>query len=68
MAKTHASLSHDPNLKNRPSGYTFEVSDCRVSTGAGFVYPIAGSVLTMPGLPKVPRALDVDDKGNLIGF
>ena len=68
MAKTHASLSHDPNLKNRPSGYTFEVSDCRASTGAGFVYPIAGSVLTMPGLPKVPRALDVDDKGNLIGF
>ncbi len=68
MAKTHSSLSHDPSLKNRPSGYTFEVSDCRASTGAGFVYPIAGSVLTMPGLPKVPRALDVDDKGNLIGF
>ena len=68
MAKTHASLSHDPSLKNRPSGYTFEVSDCRASTGAGFVYPIAGSVLTMPGLPKVPRALDVDDMGNLIGF
>ena len=68
MAKTHASLSHDPSLKNRPSGYTFEVSDIRASTGAGFVYPIAGSILTMPGLPKTPRALDVDDKGNLIGF
>ena len=68
MAKTHASLSHDPSLKNRPSGYTFEISDIRVSTGAGFVYPIAGSIMTMPGLPKTPRTLDVDDQGNITGF
>ena len=68
MAKTPLSLSHDPALKNRPSGYTFEITDVRASTGAGFIYPIAGSIVTMPGLPKMPRALDVDDHGNIVGL
>ncbi|MDA1189574.1 MAG: formate--tetrahydrofolate ligase [Chloroflexi bacterium] len=68
MAKTHLSLSHDPTLKGLPKGYTFEVSDVRASVGAGFIYPIAGTMMTMPGLPGSPRALDVDAKGNITGL
>ena len=68
MAKTHLSLSHNPRLKGRPEGYTFQVSDVRASIGAGFIYPIAGNILTMPGLPGSPRALDVDDKGAILGL
>ncbi len=68
MAKTHLSLSHAPGRKGRPSGYTFEVSDIRASIGAGFLYPIAGSIVTMPGLPGAPRALDVDKDGNILGL
>ena len=47
--------------------YTFEISDIRASIGAGFIYPIAGSIMTMPGLPKSPRELDIDSKGNILG-
>lgn len=68
MAKTAMSLSHDPRLRNRPRGYTFEVVDCRASTGAGFIYPVASSILTMPGLPKSPRSLDLDEQGNILGL
>ena len=70
MAKTHLSLSHDPKLKGRPSGYEFQVADIRVSTGAGFVYPLAGRIETLPGLPSKPRALDidVDATGNVVGL
>ncbi len=68
MAKTHLSLSHNPRLRGRPSGYTFEVSDVRASVGAGFIYPIAGNMMTLPGLPGAPRALDVDEKGNILGL
>ena len=68
MAKTHLSISHRPALKGRPSGYTFQLSDVRASVGAGFIYPIAGNIVTMPGLPGSPRQLDVDDKGNILGL
>ena len=68
MAKTHLSISHNPRLKGRPSGYTFEVNDVRASVGAGFIYPIAGSIMTMPGLPGSPRSLDVDAAGNILGL
>ena len=68
MAKTHLSISHRPALYGRPSGYTFEISDVRASVGAGFIYPIAGTMMTMPGLPGSPRALDVDAKGNITGL
>ena len=68
MAKTHLSISHNPRLKGRPSGYTFEVNDVRASVGAGFIYPIAGNIFTMPGLPGSPRALDVDEEGNILGL
>jgi formate--tetrahydrofolate ligase len=66
MAKTHLSISHNPTLKGRPSGYTFEVTDVRASIGAGFIYPIAGDIMTMPGLPGTPRSLDIDGAGNLL--
>ena len=68
MAKTHLSLSHDRRLGGRPGGYTFSVSDVRASLGAGFIYPIAGSVMTMPGLPAQPRQLDVDEHGRIVGL
>ena len=68
MAKTHLSISHRATLKGRPSNYTFEVSDVRASVGAGFIYPIAGNIVTMPGLPGSPRQLDVDERGNILGL
>ncbi len=60
MAKTHLSLSHDKNLKNVPSDYTFPVSDVKASVGAGFLYPLAGDFPIMPGLPSRPAAVDID--------
>jgi len=60
MAKTHLSTSHDPSLKGSPRGYTFPISDIRASVGAGFLYPLAGTVATLPGLPSKPRALNMD--------
>ena len=68
MAKTHLSISHRAALKGRPSGYTFQVSDVRASVGAGFIYPIAGNIVTMPGLPGSPRQLDVDEEGDILGL
>jgi len=68
MAKTHLSLSHNRSLKGLPSDYDFKVSDARASVGAGFIYPIAGSIMTMPGLPGEPRSLDVDRSGNIVGL
>ena len=60
MAKSHLSLSHDKNLKNVPSGYTFPINDVRASVGAGFLYPLAGDFPIMPGLPSHPAAMDID--------
>jgi formate--tetrahydrofolate ligase len=70
MAKTHLSLSHDPNLKGAPTGYKFPISDIRPSVGAGFLYPIAGAMRTMPGLPTRPAAcdVDIDAQGRVIGL
>ena len=70
MAKTQYSLSHDPNLKGRPTGFRFKVRDARVSVGAGFVYPLAGAIMTMPGLGKVPGGarMDIYAQGNVIGM
>ena len=68
MAKTHLSISHLASRKGRPSGYTFRVSDVRASVGAGFIYPIAGNIVTMPGLPGSPRQLDVDANGAILGL
>ena len=70
MAKTHLSLSHDPKLKGRPSGFTLPVRDIRASVGAGFLYPLCGEMRTMPGLPKIPAGtkVDIDSKGNTVGL
>ena len=70
MAKTQYSLSHDPQLKGRPTGYQFVVSDVRVSVGAGFVYPISGSMMTMPGLGRTPGGtrIDIDENGEIVGL
>jgi formate--tetrahydrofolate ligase len=70
MAKTHLSLSHDPNLKGAPKGFRLPVRDIRPSIGAGFLYPLCGEMRTMPGLPSRPAAVDVDiDKdGKTLGL
>jgi formyltetrahydrofolate synthetase len=60
MAKTHLSLTHDPALKGRPTGYIFPIRDIRASVGAGFLYPLCGEMRTMPGLPTRPVFYDVD--------
>lgn len=70
MAKTHLSLSHDPNLKGRPVNYEIPIRDIKASVGAGFLYPLLGTMMTMPGLPSIPAAskIDIDDMGNTIGL
>ena len=60
MAKTHLSLSHDVALKGRPSGFRIPIRDIRASVGAGFLYPLCGTMRTMPGLPSRPVFYDVD--------
>jgi len=71
MAKTQYSFSHDPELKGAPSGFTVPIKDVRVSAGAGFVFPLLGTISTMPGLPTRPAyyAIDVDcDTGIIQGL
>ena len=70
MAKTHLSLSHDPALKGRPTGWRLPIRDIRASVGAGFLYPLCGDMRTMPGLPSVPAGnhIDIDDDGNVVGL
>jgi len=70
VAKTPASLSHDPKLLNRPSGFKFPVTDILAAAGAGFVYPMAGEIMLMPGLPADPAAahIDIDDRGRISGI
>ncbi|MHB9132897.1 MAG: formate--tetrahydrofolate ligase [Armatimonadota bacterium] len=70
MAKTHLSLSHDPALKGRPSGFIVPIRDIRPSAGAGFLYPLAGEMSTMPSLPAVPAGtnIDIDEDGNVVGL
>jgi len=70
MAKTHLSLSHDPNLKGVPKGFRIPVRDIRVCVGAGFLYPLLGEMRTMPGLPSRPAFMDVDidEEGRTVGL
>jgi methylenetetrahydrofolate dehydrogenase (NADP+)/methenyltetrahydrofolate cyclohydrolase/formyltetrahydrofolate synthetase len=71
MAKTHLSLSHDPNLKGVPKGFHIPVRDIRASVGAGFLYPLVGKMSTMPGLPTRPAFFDVDldlETGRVVGL
>jgi formyltetrahydrofolate synthetase len=70
MAKTHLSLSHDPNKKGAPTGFTLPVRDIRASVGAGFIYPLCGEMMTMPGLPSEPsfQRIDIDESGKVVGL
>ncbi|MBC8336382.1 MAG: formate--tetrahydrofolate ligase [Anaerolineales bacterium] len=71
MAKTHLSISHDANLKGRPTGFTVPIRDLRASVGAGFIYPLLGEMSTMPGLPTRPVYYDVDvdlETGQVLGL
>lgn len=70
MAKTQYSFSHDAALKGRPTGYTFVVRSARVAVGAGFVYPLAGKILTMPGLGRTPGGtrIDINKDGEVVGM
>jgi methylenetetrahydrofolate dehydrogenase (NADP+)/methenyltetrahydrofolate cyclohydrolase/formyltetrahydrofolate synthetase/formate--tetrahydrofolate ligase len=70
MAKTHLSLSHDPNLKGVPKGFILPIRDIRASVGAGFLYPLCGEMRTMPGLPSKPAFLnvDIDEQGRIVGL
>ena len=70
VAKTQYSLSDDPTKLGKPEGFEITVRDLRVSAGAGFVVAYTGDIMTMPGLPKVPAAnnIDCDNKGNIYGL
>jgi formate--tetrahydrofolate ligase len=70
MAKTQMSLTDDPSRKGRPRGFRINVREVRLSAGAGFIVPICGSIMTMPGLPKKPaaEAIDVDDEGHILNL
>ncbi|KAM3861086.1 monofunctional C1-tetrahydrofolate synthase, mitochondrial [Diretmus argenteus] len=60
MAKTHLSLSHMPDKKGAPTGFILPIRDVRASIGAGFIYPLVGTMSTMPGLPTRPCFYDID--------
>ena len=70
MAKTHLSLSHNPDLRNRPAGFIVPVRDIRAYTGAGMLVPLCGDMLQMPGLGPAPAAfqIDVDAAGRTVGL
>ncbi len=70
IAKTQKSLSDNPKLLGRPKDFIVTVREIEISAGAGYLVPITGSIMRMPGLPKVPAAesMDIDDDGNVIGL
>jgi formate--tetrahydrofolate ligase len=70
LAKTHLSISSDPTLKGAPTGWRLPIREVRASIGAGFIYPLAGEMRTMPGLGSDPAAhhVDFDDDGEIVGL
>jgi methylenetetrahydrofolate dehydrogenase (NADP+)/methenyltetrahydrofolate cyclohydrolase/formyltetrahydrofolate synthetase len=71
MAKTHLSFTHDPAVKGAPRDWTLPITDIRASVGAGFLYPLCGTMRTMPGLPTRPAFTDVDidlETGRVLGL
>ena len=70
MAKTQKSLSDDQKKLGRPTGFTITVREIAISAGAGFVVPITGNIMRMPGLAKVPAAvnIDVNSDGDITGL
>ena len=71
MAKTHLSFTHDPKLKGTPRGWRLPITEVRASVGAGFIFPLCGTMRTMPGLPTRPAFTDVDldlETGRVLGL
>ncbi|ARU63798.1 formate--tetrahydrofolate ligase [Tumebacillus avium] len=70
MAKTQYSFSDNPNLRGRPEGFTITIRELKISAGAGFIVAITGDIMTMPGLPKVPAAMNMDllEEGKITGL
>jgi formate--tetrahydrofolate ligase len=70
MAKTHLSLSADPEKKGRPTGWRLPIRQVRLSAGAGFLYPLCGEMKTMPGLGSRPglENVDIDERGEIVGL
>jgi len=70
IAKTQKSLSDDPKLIGRPTGFTITVREIEIAAGAGFLVPITGDMMRMPGLPATPSAelIDIDEDGNISGL
>jgi formate--tetrahydrofolate ligase len=69
MAKTHLSLSDDEKVVGRPRNFDMTVREVRIAAGAGFLVPLTGDIMTMPGLPKAPHAVDIDlrEDGTIVG-
>ncbi len=70
IAKTQKSLSDNPRLKNRPEDFIVKIREIEIAAGAGFIIPIAGDIMRMPGLPRIPSAenIDIDNEGNITGL
>jgi methylenetetrahydrofolate dehydrogenase (NADP+)/methenyltetrahydrofolate cyclohydrolase/formyltetrahydrofolate synthetase len=71
MAKTHLSFTHDPAIKGTPRGWRLPITDVRASVGAGFLFPLCGTMRTMPGLPTRPVFTDIDldlETGRVLGL
>ena len=70
MAKTQYSFSHEMNELGAPSGFTLPIRELRLNAGAGFIVAICGTMMTMPGLPRIPAGenMDMDEDGNLLGM
>jgi formate--tetrahydrofolate ligase len=70
IAKTQKSLSDDQNKKGRPQGFTVKIREVELASGAGFIVPIAGTIMRMPGLPNIPSAekIDIDEEGRISGL
>ena len=70
MAKTQYSLSDNPKLLGAPTGFEVKINEVKLSNGAGFIVCLTGDIMTMPGLPKVPAAnnMDIDEEGNIFGL
>jgi formate--tetrahydrofolate ligase len=62
MAKTPQSLTDDPKVLGAPRGFTITIREANLSAGANFVVPLTGKIMTMPGLPKIPAAVKMEDK------
>ncbi|MFO7879505.1 MAG: formate--tetrahydrofolate ligase [Bacteroidota bacterium] len=70
IAKTQKSLSDDPKLRNRPKDFIVNIREIEIAAGAGFIVPIAGDIMRMPGLPRIPSAekIDINKKGEITGL